>query len=379
VSIWSDKQADAREWQVEESDATVRSSLAGAGTGDVATMVADSGGPVSGGTVGGITATVASPSNRATLFTLVLAPGDGTAPAPTPENQAPEAQFASTCSELVCSFDGTASNDPDGGIVSYAWAFGDGGTGAGEQVEHTYGAAGSYEVTLTVTDDEGATARTTATVTVAVVPEGNEIGLRGSAGMAARSMTAPSVDVPESVEAGDALLLMLTTNSTVSGTSPAGWTLAHVEQNAPGITTQLFTRVAGPSDAGASVAVALSGQATVTLQLLAYSGTDPDAPVASVTGAGAEGGTAHTTPTATAPAGSWVVSMWSDKQPVARAWTPPADVAERANLAGLGKGDIATLVVDSGGPVSGAVGGLTATVPTESGRVTMLTIVLAGG
>jgi hypothetical protein len=99
--------------------------------------------------------------------------------------------------------------------------------------------------------------------------------------------------------------------------------------------------------------------------------------VASVTGAAGGGGTAHTTPTATASAGSWVLSIWSDKAPEDRLFVPPAGLAERSNLAGVGNGDVATLVADSGAPVpAGQVGGLTATVPTPSSRSTMLTVVL---
>jgi len=69
-------------------------------------------------------------------------------------------------------FNATASYDPDGGnatfpsgIVSYEWDFDD-GTGTGNVTEHTYTDAGEYSVTLTVTDDEGMTNDTTATVTV---------------------------------------------------------------------------------------------------------------------------------------------------------------------------------------------------------------------
>jgi hypothetical protein len=101
--------------------------------------------------------------------------------------------------------------------------------------------------------------------------------------------------------------------------------------------------------------------------------------VASATGAVDVGGTAHTTPTATAAQGSWVLSIWSDKQSVARTWAPPAaGVVERSNLAGVGTGDMATLVTDSGGPVpTGTAGGHTATVPAASNRATVFTVVLA--
>ncbi len=50
-------------------------------------------------------------------------------------------------------FDGTASSDPDGTITSFAWDFGDGNAGAGATPSHTYAAAGTYTVTLCVTDD----------------------------------------------------------------------------------------------------------------------------------------------------------------------------------------------------------------------------------
>lgn len=59
---------------------------------------------------------------------------------------------------LVIEFDGTGSYDTDGSIVEYEWDFGDGsGKAYGEEVNHTYSAAGLYDVNLKVTDNDGAT------------------------------------------------------------------------------------------------------------------------------------------------------------------------------------------------------------------------------
>lgn len=63
-------------------------------------------------------------------------------------------------------FDASASYDPDGTVVSWSWDFGDGGTGSGKIVTHTYSSAGSYLVNLTVTDGDSLTNSTTKLVSV---------------------------------------------------------------------------------------------------------------------------------------------------------------------------------------------------------------------
>jgi len=67
-------------------------------------------------------------------------------------------------------FDGKASNDPDGTIVSYAWDFGDGGSGTGVAPSHTYASAGTYTVSLKVTDDAGASDSDTTEAEISAVP-----------------------------------------------------------------------------------------------------------------------------------------------------------------------------------------------------------------
>jgi len=86
-------------------------------------------------------------------------------------NEDPVASFiydkSSDLAPETVNFDATASHDPDGNIVDYAWDFGDAETGAGDIASHYYATAGPFTVTLTVTDNEGATGSTTDTVTFA--------------------------------------------------------------------------------------------------------------------------------------------------------------------------------------------------------------------
>jgi PKD repeat protein len=81
-------------------------------------------------------------------------------------NQPPIVSFTSTCNGLTCTFDGSASFDPDGTIAMYRWNFGDGKDGVAQPVSHTYAAAGTYTVMLTVTDTAYGTGTQSQTITL---------------------------------------------------------------------------------------------------------------------------------------------------------------------------------------------------------------------
>src|SRR2546426_403829 len=72
--------------------------------------------------------------------------------------QPPIASFTATPNPAIVSspvaFDASGSSDPDGNIVSYAWNFGDSTGASGVSVAHTYLTFGTFNATLTVTDNE---------------------------------------------------------------------------------------------------------------------------------------------------------------------------------------------------------------------------------
>ncbi|TDU84056.1 PKD domain-containing protein [Kribbella voronezhensis] len=289
-------------------------------------------------------------------------------------NTAPVAAFTSTCTGLSCSFNGSGSSDAEGPIAGYAWDFGDSASGSGVQPSHTYGAAGTYTVALTVTDGGGLTNRVTHQVTVGSTSTG--IGFHGGIGYVGNT-TSPAFAIPSTVAAGDVLVLFATLNLTTSSvTGPSGvtgWT--PIENVVSGSQrTMAWSKVAASTDGGQVVRLTFNGYTKVAMQLTAYSGASLGA-VSQRSDATTT--TAHVTPTVTVgSAGSWLLSYWADKSSTTTNWTAPAGSVTRDVRIGSGSGLIAALVADSGAPVpTGSAGGLTATTNAAS-RATMVSIVL---
>jgi PKD repeat protein len=98
-----------------------------------------------------------------------------------PVDQAPTAVISASLVGVInqpLTFDGSQSSDAEGAITAYSWDFGDNTTGNGAIVDHFYGQAGPYTVTLTVTDGNGQT--DTVTQTIQIEPDAAPILQRGS-------------------------------------------------------------------------------------------------------------------------------------------------------------------------------------------------------
>lgn len=100
-------------------------------------------------------------------------------------------------------FDGASSIDPDGIIVSYQWLFGDGTTGSGAKVEHTYHQVDRFEVTLVVIDNQGASHMVAKTVDLSELERQDEATeWRPGTGGRSPASVVPS-SAPEGSEVGD--------------------------------------------------------------------------------------------------------------------------------------------------------------------------------
>jgi len=99
--------------------------------------------------------------------------GDGTCEDGSIVNAAPVSDFSFACTDLVCDFS-DESTDSDGVIVGHTWDFGDTTTSTQASPTHVFAGAGSYTVSLTVTDDFGDSATMSQTVTVTDGPAVNQ-------------------------------------------------------------------------------------------------------------------------------------------------------------------------------------------------------------
>jgi PKD repeat protein len=333
--------------------------------------------PFTNGQAGG-TPTVANSSIDWTSAGAFVISDDGSQPPPA--NLPPVAAFTAGCTGLTCSVDGSASYDPDGSSVGYSWDWGDGSsTPNGDPVtSHTYDAAGTDTVTLTVTDANHATDTATQVVTPGTdpPPPSSPVTFRGASSYDANG-TSGTVTVPSATAPGDRLLLFVSYATTSATPSvPAGWTQVGSTTSYSQLRTAVYQRAAQAGDAGRSVTVTFSALLKAALTIADYSGVS--GAVSSAAVALDANTTAHKSPTLSGLApGSLVVTFWTDKSTGTKTWTSPASVARHSSVFGSGGGAVSAMLTDSGSAVRGSYGGLTATTNASSGSGATWAIALA--
>ncbi|MBX0299473.1 PKD domain-containing protein [Cryobacterium sp. 1639] len=256
-------------------------------------------------------------------------------PPPPPANVAPTAAFTATASGLTAVLDAATSSDPDGTIAGYAWTFGDGGEASGAQASHEYEAPGDYPVTLTITDDDGATASATQSVTVSAPPEGGDLagdaferavatGLgtadvggawttTGAAGNYTVAQGAATLRSPKAGATATARLLGVTSTSTDVRVGVS------VQQPATGTGTYLALLGRTVENDDYRARVRLNADGTVILQLLRGGTALRSFPVPGVTPAVGDQLTLRLQVTGTAPT-SLRAKVWATGQSEPSAW-----------------------------------------------------------
>ena len=216
------------------------------------------------------TITVSRPPNQSPVGNITPTPATGTAP-------------------LLVQLSSAGSTDPDGAITSYAWNFGNGVTSTSPSPAAVYNTAGTYTVTLTVTDNDGASAVKSVTVVVNApnlppVPVIASSSVTGSAPLLVTVNGAGSSDPDGSIVSyvwtfGNGQTAFGPTASTTY-TSPGSYqiTLTVVDNGG----SQRFTNttvVAGATNLrpiAAITALPTSGPAPLLVQLGSVGSSDPD-------------------------------------------------------------------------------------------------------
>jgi PKD repeat protein len=173
---------------------------------------------------------------------------------------------------LTVSFSGSGSTD-DGTITSYAWNFGDGSAISNDpNPNHVFSSAGSFNVTLTVTDNDGLTGNASVTITVAKDIYVNSIALSSDS-----SLTAVSASAAVTIKglAGNAIAGAAVTGAwsgvvqgTVSGSTNASGIVTLLSPQSSASGTFTFT-VTGVSASGCTYNSQLNRQtsASITVDL----------------------------------------------------------------------------------------------------------------
>lgn len=234
-------------------------------------------------------------------------------------NQVPVAIFTSSSNNLAASFDATGSSDPDGTIASYAWDFGDGSTGVGSTVNHSYATANTYTVTLTLTDNDGGVTVLSHPITVqaanqlpiAALATTNTAGSL-SVGVDASASNDPDGTIASyDIDYGDSTAHGTTAISTHAYAAAGTYTIGLVVTDNRGGTATTTTVITVTKTNVLPVASFTNSVSNLALNVNAGTSTDPDGMIASYAWDFGDAGTASgvTAAHTYAVAGTYTVTL----------------------------------------------------------------------
>ena len=202
---------------------------------------------------------------------------------------------------------------------------------------------------------------------------------------AAPTSTTHSVRIPAAVQAGDTLVLFMTSNSR-SGTltGPTGWTQLQSREGSAS-RGRVWTRKATGTEANTLVTARTSITVKSTLSVAAYrSSAGTSTVTASASATVATAATSHRTPTTSAAhSGSWLLSYWAGKTSTTTGptWTPPTNATRRTGANAAGANLVSGVLADSNArPLAiGAVGARLARTSKSLTSSQLISVVVSPG
>ena len=241
-----------------------------------------------------------------------------------PTNHAPTAAAGSPRTGetgIGVSFDASASTDPDNDVLTYAWTFGDGSSGTGQTPAHVYTAAGSFVVTLTVTDSHAAsdTATTSATITAVADRAPPVVSLRGPTEALPGAHVMMSSDASDNVGVASVTFEINGADPVVLSTPPYERLVIVPDFAAPGANLKI--------DVTARDAAGNSATASATLNIVAEPDTVKPLVAVKVPSQAAPGSQLLVGATASDNAGVAAVVLSANGITIATVTTPPYETA----------------------------------------------------
>ena len=213
---------------------------------------------------------------------------------------------------LTVLFSSLGSTDPDGGITAYSWDFGDGNSSTSANPSYTFGSLGTFPVTLTVSDLEGATSVASLAIQVDPTPNLAPTAVAAASpttirqGLAVSFSSAGSTDADGTITAyhwdfGDGVT-STTANPThayaVAGPKTATLTVTD-NAGGTGTSSQVITVVSNLAPTAAASGSPSGGKQPVTVSFSSTGSNDSDGSLAAYNWDFGDGSADKTTPSAT--------------------------------------------------------------------------------